>query len=306
LAFKEDFLRLPLVDIWIKNFTNSLKNKFPSLLMHRSSFTFIPTYDIDEAFAYRHKQWWRTIGGFAKDIAGGKWSTVGERFSVLSHKKKDPYDAFEWMDNLNRQFDLKPVYFFLVANKTAGYDKNIIPSKKQMKELILRHSNIYSIGIHPSWQSNDDEEKLKTEILKLGHISGKQIHSSRQHYIRFTLPKTYRQLLNAGISYDYSMGYGSINGFRASVATPFYWYDLEKEEQTSLMIYPFCFMEANSFYEQKFSPQQALEELKHYYNVVKSVDGTLITIWHNHFLGTAKMFKGWKEIYEQFFSLVKS
>jgi hypothetical protein len=141
-----------------------------------------------------------------------------------------------------------------------------------------------SIGIHPSWQSGDDHDKLKFEILKLGHITGKQIICSRQHFIRFTLPDTYRQLTDLEIEHDFSMGYGSINGFRASVASAFYWYDLESEKEAKLLIHPFCFMEANSFFEQKFSTQQALEELQHYYNAVRLVSGTLITIWHNSFL----------------------
>ena len=71
---------------------------------------------------------------------------------------------------------------------------------------------------------------------------------SRQHFIRFTLPDTYRQLINAGIKEEFSMGYGSVNGFRASVALPFYWFDLEKNEATSLLVYLFCFMDANSFF----------------------------------------------------------
>jgi len=90
------------------------------------------------------------------------------------------------------------------------------------------------------------------------------------------------------------------------VATSFYWYDLEKEEQTKLLLYPFCYMEANSFYEQKFSPQRASEELQYYYNIVKGVDGMLVTIWHNNFLGSGKLFIGWKEVYQQFISLIKS
>jgi hypothetical protein len=102
------------------------------------------------------------------------------------------------------------------------------------------------------------------------------------------------------------MGYGSINGFRASVTSPFFWYDLESEKQTILLLYPFCFMEANSFYEQKYSTQKAFEELKHYFDIVQSVNGTLITIWHNNFLGTARQFKGWREMYEKFISSVKS
>ena len=107
-------------------------------------------------------------------------------------------------------------------------------------------------------------------------------------------------LIKAGILKDFSMGYGSINGFRASVTSPFYWYDLEKEQATSLQLHPFCYMEANSFFEQKLSPSQALEEMREYYNKVKKVNGTLVTIWHNTFLGTDEMFKGWREIYEQF------
>jgi len=59
-------------------------------------------------------------------------------------------------------------------------------------------------------------------------------------------------------------------------------------------------MDANSFYEQKYSAQQALEEIKKYYRAVKSVNGTFIMIWHNNFLGTDGLFTGWRDTYEQF------
>jgi hypothetical protein len=66
------------------------------------------------------------------------------------------------------------------------------------------------------------------------------------------------------------------------------------------MIYPFCFMDANSYYEQKQTPQQAYTELMRYYAAVKKVRGCFITIWHNNFLGTDPALKGWKELYEIF------
>lgn len=305
LAFKENFLHLPSINMWMEHLKKSLSKKYPDLTTQRSSFNFLPTYDIDEAYAYKYKPWWRTMGGIGRSIVNGQGPSVSERFNVLSGKKKDPYDAFEWMDQLHKKYKLNPIYFFLVAGKTGKYDKNISPSQKEMQHLIVEHSKRYTIGIHPSWQSGDDHDKLKFEILKLGHITGRQITCSRQHFIRFNLPDTYRQLTDLGINHDFSMGYGSINGFRASVASPFYWYDLETEKQSKLLIHPFCFMEANSFFEQKFSTHQALEELQHYYNVVRFVSGTLITIWHNSFLGTSELFKGWKEVYHEFISLNK-
>jgi hypothetical protein len=225
---------------------------------------------------------------------------VRERISVLQRKLKDPFYSYEWLNELHAQTPLQPLYFFLAAGRNKGYDKNILPSNYNYKQLIKSHAAGYGIGIHPSWQSGNDKKLLNSEIETLEKISGKQISKSRQHYIRMKLPETYRNLIEAGITEDYSMGYGSINGFRASWCLPHKWYDLEKEITTPFIVYPFCYMEANSFYEQHFSANEALKEMEHYYQVTKDANGLLITIWHNHFLGTDKMFAGWKEAYEKF------
>lgn len=300
LAYKEDFLHIPLVNEWLLYFKKKLSGITSFQEANDANFTFLPTYDIDEAYSYRYKNLTRTFGGIAKTILKGSWNKVMERYRVLRGQLQDPFDSFEWLDALHHEFNIAPVYFFLVAEKAGKFDKNIPPHHPSMQQLIKRLAAKYPIGIHPSWQSGDDVSLLSKEKQFLSHHSNKTITFSRQHFIRMTLPATYRGLLEAGIQKDFSMGYGSINGFRASVATPFYWYDLEHELITNLLVYPFCYMEANSFYEQKFTPAQALNELRHYLNVVKNVNGTLITIWHNTFLGTAAEFEGWKETYVQF------
>lgn len=100
------------------------------------------------------------------------------------------------------------------------------------------------------------------------------------------------------------MGYGQINGFRASVSSPFYWYDLQNEQTTSLLIRPFCFMDANAYHEQGLNAEQALQELIYYHNIIREVNGEMITLWHNNFLGTANEFRGWRETYERFIETV--
>jgi hypothetical protein len=37
-----------------------------------------------------------------------------------------------------------------------------------------------------------------------------------------------------------------------------------------------------------------------YYRRIKQVNGLMITIWHNQFLGADPLFAGWKELYEIF------
>ena len=300
LAFKENFLNLPLVNIWLEDFKKSLKQKISSFTIHHSLFTFLPTYDIDEAYSYKHKDWWRSAGAAIKDLLKGKFERLSLRRKVLNSKMKDPFDSYDWMDNLHRQYELKPRYFFLVPDKTGKYDRNILPNKTALQVLIKQHSDKYQIGIHPSWQSGDEPLMIKKEKETIEKITQTKITASRQHFIRFTLAQTFRYLIDAGIKEDFSMGYGSINGFRTSIASPFYWYDLEKEISTDLLLYPFCYMEANSFFEQKFSSEQALEEMRYYYQQIKKVNGTFISIWHNTFLGTDERFKGWREIYKQF------
>ncbi len=300
LAFREGFLNKPLINIWMQEFKWILQQKFPSFSIHHSAFTFLPTYDIDEAYSYKHKGWKRAAGAVLKDLLKGELKKLELRRKVVNGKAQDPFDSYEWMDSLHDEFRLKPRYFFLVAQRTSRYDRNILPEKAALRVLIGRHASKYEIGVHPSWQSGDEPSLIKAEKTIVGEATGFEIVSSRQHFIRLALPQTYRHLTEAGIKEDFSMGYGSINGFRASVASPFCWYDLEREEITGLLLYPFCYMDANSFYEQKYSPQKALEEMKWYYNEVKRVNGTLITIWHNTFLGTDKRFAGWRDVYATF------
>ena len=301
LSFREGFLNLPLINLWIKEFAQRLKEKFSIFNVQFPIFNFKPTFDIDMAWSYKHKDLLRNFGSFLKHPSL-------ERIKVLAGFQKDPFDSYEWLDELHQQYHIKPLYFFLVAEKNSTYDKNILPHKDAMWRLVKQHAKKYFIGLHPSWQSGDDISLLKKEKLQLSEMAqtaeGVPFHS-RQHYIRFNLPEGYSRLIEAGITDDYSMGYGSINGFRASVASSFFWYDLEKEEQTTLRIHPFCFMDANSYYEQKQSPQQTFEEMMHYLSVCKEVNGALITIWHNNFLGTTKEFDGWKDIYEKFITQVQ-
>jgi hypothetical protein len=286
LAYKEDFLGIPLVNLWMQSFDRLLKEKFPAYEPAISRFRFIPTYDIDIAFAEGE-------GLFGKLI-----KLIRRRKTRINGR--DVFDVYDWLDELHLSHRLSPVFFFLLAKHRSKYDKNLSPKSKRLQQLVKKISAGYETGIHPSWQSYHDENALGDEIKCLEKISRKEVSASRQHYIQLTLPHTYRELISAGITDDYSVGYGSINGFRASYAAPFYWYDLMKEEKTSLLLHPFCYMEANSFFEQKLSAGEAADELQHYYDVVRSVNGELITIFHNHFLTEEAQWKPWREMYAAF------
>ena len=169
-----------------------------------------------------------------------------------------------------------------------------------MQELMQRHLKRYTTGIHPSWQSGDSDEVLTTEMAILSKVTGEAVDRSRQHYLRMQLPGTYRRLIDAGIKDDYSMAYGTVNGFRASYALPFRWFDLEKESVTSLTVHSFCYMDSTAVFQQRETVEMALNELQHYFDIVQSVDGELITLFHNDFLTEQPEWMGWRKMYAEF------
>lgn len=300
LAFKENFLNIPLINYWLEDFKTVIRRKFPELILRNKDFKFIPSYDIDMAYSYKYKGLKRNLGGFFKSLSNGQWAYLLDRWDVLFNGKKDPFDSYEWLDSLHLYCRTRAYYFFLISKKPLGYDKNIPPGNPAMRSLIAYHAKGYTVGIHPSWQSGDEEAVLMEEVDALAEITGSPVKYSRQHYVRMNLPQTYRRLIDSGIDKDFSMGYGSVNGFRASIASSFYWYDLKSEKKTPLLLFPFCFMDANAFYEDQLNPQAAFAQLMHFYRKIKEVNGLMVTIWHNNFFGTDPMFSGWKEVYEVF------
>ncbi len=298
LAYQNEFLEIPLVNIWIQEFKKVLSLQFENLECKQLEFKTILSYDIDIAWSYRNKGLLRNIGGFLKNVDV-------DRFKVMLGLKKDPFDTYEFMDGLHKDIHTEIIYFFLVAQSISKYDKNISPENNQMKQLIASTSAKYKVGLHPSWKSNNYQTILNNEKEALENICGKTIFDSRQHYIQFRLPETFEHLINAGIQKDYSMGYGSINGFRASFAGSFYWYHLKKEQTTSLRLFPFCFMDANSFYEQDQDAATTSIELMHYKNECQKVNGLFISIFHNNFLGPDKKFVGWAAMYAEFISQLR-
>jgi hypothetical protein len=94
------------------------------------------------------------------------------------------------------------------------------------------------------------------------------------------------------------MGYATEIGFRASIATPYFWYDLVNEKATDLLITPFQIMDVTLKDYLKLSPEKALEIIRILIQNTKSVNGTFCTLWHNSSFDE-KEWKGWRETYKK-------
>ena len=83
IAFKKGFLQFPVIDQWIMELKKRLKKNNPATQFNDNKFTFIPTIDVDVAYAYKLRGLIRTLGGFVISLIQLDLHSFFQRFRVL-------------------------------------------------------------------------------------------------------------------------------------------------------------------------------------------------------------------------------
>ncbi len=292
------FLQKPVVNIWALKIKEILLAKYPQIKFAVRNFKFLPTYDVDSAWAYAQKGLVRTTGSYLLALKRMDWYDIKVRTQVLLRLRKDPFDTFDLQLQYQKKYGLKPVYFFLYAHYSK-YDKNINTRNKKFKMLIKKMVDYSKIGIHPSYYSLEKPELVAAELEGLEKVVNKEVNRSRQHFLRLVLPDTYRTLISNDITDDYTMGYAALPGFRAGICTAHQFYDLDLETETPLKVHPFAVMDGTLRDYMKLTPADALLTIKKLIDEVKAVNGTFISLWHNESLSDEQRWKGWRYVYEE-------
>lgn len=305
LAYQEGFLETPLVNDWAALLVELLSKDYPDYAFQHSEFRFISTIDVDMAYSYKHKGIWRNLGGFTREFLKLDLKKIEKRIKVLTDQENDPFDNFDYQEELHERLAIEVVYFILLADH-GKYDKNIDWENESFIELVQNLAEKHEVGIHPSYHSNKVKKKVKEEIDRLERITIQRIESSRQHFLKLEVRETYKVLMAHQIKRDHSMGYSEVPGFRASICSPFPFYDLMKDEKTELMLYPFAVMDValNRFL--KLSPEEAIERIGKLMIAVKRRKGLFISVFHNESLSDFDNWEGWRKVYEAMLKMAQT
>jgi len=296
IAFKNDFIKMPLVDIWVNRLLKIISEKFELELKSDKKFRFESTIDVSQVYNYKMKGLIRGVSGYIIDLFMLRFSKVYDRGMSVFGFRKDPFDSFSFLARIQKKYKLKMNYFFLLANYSR-FDRNISYHRAAFKSLIKSVGDRSEIGLHPSYYSNNDYESFKIEKKRLESITNFRINSSRQHYIKLQLPETYRCLIDNEIYNDHTMGYADNIGYRASTTEPFYFYDLDFEIQTPLIIHPYVVSDYAMKYRLNLTAEEALKEIIELLEFSKSIKGKFISLFHNDSLGRAEEWDGWRNVY---------
>jgi hypothetical protein len=286
------WLKEPICDRWALSLLEFIGINPPTSM----EFKVQPTFDIDAAFAFEGKGLFRNGAGMLKNLLKGQFSRVKVRLRVIIGKSKDPFDTFDRIIDVARNYPETRI-FWLLADYSA-FNKNLHPSHPKQTSLIKGLSKHITIGIHPGYDSYRNKTAFQREIKRLEDLIEKTILYSRQHYLRLSLPETYNLLIQHKIYMDFTMGYAETTGFRMGTARCIPWYNLRENEISPLQLQPFCYMDGTLNEYLKMPLEQAIEEVQRLKQLVRSYGGTFCFIWHNETLGFQNHWREWESVFE--------
>lgn len=294
LLVKSGLNNKPLADILVKKIWEDIGLDYQVI---QNGFECVPSFDIDVAWAYKHRSLYRTLGaGFTK-------GNLLQRIKVIAGVQKDPYDTYSYITEIASRVN-RIICFVLLAD-WSKYNKNINWKNEQYRSLIRGLNSVGGMGIHPSYESSKNENILEKEIFRLEQIVGHEIVKSRQHFLRFRIPDTYEMLLSQGIQREFSMGFADETGFRAGTSFPFRFFNLRTNSETSLLIFPFAYMDGVLKDKLRLNPSQAQAHVESLVNEVKAVGGVFMCIWHNSSINDFGEWSGWRSVLDHNLSLVE-
>ncbi len=245
-------------------------------------YKFIPTFDVDIAYAFKGKSFGHFCGALFKSLLKGKIQNAKNILKAKFDKNfDDPYDLYDAEKELCIRHQLKPTYFVLTSRRSQ-YDRNISPQTSAFDQLIHQLQSFANIGLHTSYYAENLNEILhQKKILEIK--TQKRIFSSRQHFLKEKMPQTFQNLHAAGITDDYSLGFYDRIGFRNGMSIPFPFFDLKKGEKTKLILHPLLFMDSAAI-RSDFSEKTYWNDLQSLIQEVQLVQGEMIALWHNNFM----------------------
>lgn len=296
LAFRNGFHQRAVVDEWIILLREKLQPFFADTELKKEKAEFSLTIDVDQVFSYRCKGLVRNAGGWFRDLITGRFGAFLKRPAVLLGFSKDPFDTFETIENLGNRHQIPLQYFILSATERCDFDKN---GKIDCSKAVQILNSIKEPGLHPSYDCLNNDDKLNLEKLHLETICKTTITKARRHFLRMRLPESYHQLLQAGFTDDYTMGFASGIGFRAGTSRPFRFFDLQTDEVLSLTVHPFCVMDGSLKDYSNLSLAHSEAELNKMAAYIQSIGGRFEMLIHNETLSESRRWKGWTRMLEK-------
>ena len=295
IAYKEGFLRQPVIDFWAMSLKTLLEEQFLDYNFPSRDYNVHHLVEASRPFEFANRGFLRNFIGFSNDLVKLRLRRVFKRTRVLLRLRKDPFNNFTWIVNSSKKEGSKLSVFFLLG-EGVSFREDLNTKRKRYKQLVKFVGDYTKLGLLFSYHSLDDHERLKEEKKQMEELSHRSLSHSMNDQFMVSLPNHYRNLLELEVACDCTMVYDTHLGFRAGTCTPFLFYDLDYEIKTPLIIQPIAGTTTALKEASSSSIEMGINELK---ENVKSVHGVFSFVFSNKDFTSTKKNKIWKYIFSE-------
>ncbi|RMA57109.1 DUF7033 domain-containing protein [Ulvibacter antarcticus] len=295
LAFKENFLNRPVVDIWAYKFKTVLLEAYPDLNFPKKSLKIHSVVEAGQPYAYMQRGFLRSLSGYAMDLWKLKMRNIGKRTQVLVRLRKDPYNTFTWLVNTAKRSRSKLTVFFLLGD-AVNFSESLNTQRRTFNMLVKFVSDYKEVGLIFSFEALASYDKLKKEKERMEITTNRTLTSTMNDQFLVNLPEIYRNLVELEVEKDFTMLYENVPGFRASTCTPFLFYDLDSEIKTPLIIHPVA-MTTKAF-DKKYE-SDIIKTFNGAYKSVVEVNGTFSMLFSNRDFSATERNKIWRSLFSE-------
>ncbi|GHT60295.1 hypothetical protein AGMMS50239_09020 [Bacteroidia bacterium] len=295
LLHRNDSLEVPLIDRWAYGLKEELEKKYPNFKCNLRKYRFISTFDIDYPFLYRYKGVVKTAGLLLRDMLKFNFRNLKEHLSVILHLNPDPYmQTIKKIDGLYKKAG-RTYHLFVLLGRNGKYGRSTV-KQTTLYNNYLKTLEQVTIGSHPSYDTYHNPDLLIQEKEELENLLDREITTNRRHYFRMTCPQSFRESTLAGFKEDFSLSFAKAPGFRSGTAIPYYFYDVEQDTLSDLLIRPTIMMDSTLITHLGYSPGYAFFKIKQLADECKKSGGDYLWLWHNSNL-SGKKNKLWNDVF---------
>ena len=293
ISYQANFLNRPIIDEYTEILWSCLTKLWPSLERKNSQSEISLSCDVDQPFDCSVETFPKLLKACAGDsIKRKSLIEMTKRINryllnKMGNYKFDRNYTFDFYMDLCDRAGLKATFFFIPSSKEPMNGCYEITDKKIINLIKKIDARGYEIGIHGSYQTFQDREKiLKQKIFfeenmrKIG--INQKIKGNRQHYLRWDSHVTPDYLDTAGFEYDTSGSYADHPGFRYGTSKAFSMWGWQSQKKLNLKQYPLIVMECSvAHYMDLGYSDQFLKLMQDLKKNCQIVNGNFSLLWHN-------------------------
>lgn len=295
-AYKHSYLERPIVDEWLFILGQMIQKVWPNINLKQHKFNIKVSHDVDRPSRYgfcSYKALIRSIGGDLlkrqniKDAIKAPWIRINTKKSLST---SDPFNTFDWLMEISEEKGLTSAFYFICGKTHSTLDSDYNLQHQAIRELMNKiHSRGHEIGLHPSYNTYQDERLICLEATRLRQVCEEEnieqaSLGGRMHYLRWKHPITMRALESAGLTYDSSLGYADRPGFRCGTCHEYSAFDPVNQKKLDLRLRPLIVMEGTIFSKQYLGlkTDDAIAKFDKLKGYCRKVGGTFSLLWHNN------------------------